>query len=405
MLVALQNSAVPFDVLLKEINAPRSTSHNPLFQAFINYRPGIQEKRQYCGCESEATGYDSSQTAYDISIDTIDNSGRGALVVVQGQRDLYSQSNIDIIAESYLGLLKSFAKFPASRLNRPALYDAKAIRHAIDIGRGPTRPSQWPETLIHRIDEIIAKFGSNIALKSGQSTLTYQQMSRRMNSIASSLISHQLGKGSRIGVFQEASTDFYYSLLAVLRIGAIFILLEPRLTPPSIALIVQDSALDAVIFDTANMKDITAIGSGFKKIDVSAILTKVFPQVPITATGNSTAIIMYTSGSTGASKGILLRHSGWVNQTGSSSGTWKPAFGSGSHLQSSSWSFDMSLSQTFLALCNGTTLLSVPKSKRGDAIAIARMIVSEGVTVTRATPWEYVNWITSSDLLSLQHSQ
>ena len=405
VLAALQNSAVPFDILLNEINAPRSTTHNPLFQAFINYRPGIQEKRQYCGCESEATDYDSSQTAYDISVDIIDNSGGGASVLVQGQSELYSQSNIEIIAESYLSLLQSFAKFPASRLHRPALYNAKATQHAINIGRGPIRPSQWPETLIHRIDEITEKFGSNIALKSGQSTLTYLQMSRRVNSIASSLISQQLGKGSRIGVFQEPSNDFYCSLLAVLRIGAIFIPLEPRLTPPRISLIVQDSTLDAVIFDKANKKDITAIGSSFRKIDVSTILTKASPQVPNSAIGNSTAVIMYTSGSTGTPKGILLRHSGWVNQTESSSGAWRPAFSSGVHLQSSSWSFDMSLSQTFLALCNGATLLSVPKSKHGDSLAMVRLIISEGVTVTHATPWEYVNWIGSSDLASLRRSQ
>jgi hybrid polyketide synthase/nonribosomal peptide synthetase ACE1 len=201
-------------------------------------------------------------------------------------------------------------------------------------------------------------------------------MSRRINSVASSLVSHQLGKGSRIGVFQETSTDFYCSLLAVIRIGAVFIPSEPRLTPPRIALIVQDSALNAVIFDAANKKDMISIGSGFKKIDISSISTKVSLQVPNSATGSSTAIIMYTSGSTGAPKGILLRHSGWVNQTESASETWKPAFGSGVHLQSSSWSFAVSLSQTFLALCNGATLLIVPKDKNGNSLAIARMIVS-----------------------------
>jgi hybrid polyketide synthase/nonribosomal peptide synthetase ACE1 len=83
VLAALQNSVVPFGILLNETNTPRSTTHNPLFQAFINYRPGIQEKRQYCGCESEATEYDSSRTAYDLSMDIIDNTGGGALIVVQ----------------------------------------------------------------------------------------------------------------------------------------------------------------------------------------------------------------------------------------------------------------------------------------------------------------------------------
>jgi hybrid polyketide synthase/nonribosomal peptide synthetase ACE1 len=404
VLAALQNSVVPFDIILNETKTPRSTTHNPLFQAFINYRPGIQEKRQYCGCESEAMDYDSSQTAYDVSIDIIDNAGEGALVLVQGQNYLYSQSQVDIIAQSYHGLLKDFANFPASRLHRPALYDSKASQHAINIGRGPLRHSKWPEILVHRIDEVTTKFASSIALKIGSSTFTYRQMSQRINSIAVLLKSLPQGPGSKIGVFQEPSLDFCCSILAILRVGAVLVPLEPRLAPPRIALLVRDCALDVVMFDAANKKDVDIIGSDFKKIDISKLSTTVFTQVPNSARGSSTAIIMYTSGSTGTPKGILLRHSGWVNQTESASAAWKPALGSGVYLQSSSWSFDMSLSQTFLALCNGAILLGVPKEKHGDPLAIAKMIVSEQVTLTHATPWEYVNWINSANLAHLRTS-
>ncbi|KAI9649020.1 hypothetical protein NHQ30_001587 [Ciborinia camelliae] len=62
----------------------------------------------------------------------------------------------------------------------------------------------------------------------------------------------------------------------------------------------------------------------------------------------------------------------------------------------------MSLSQPFLALCNGATLLIVSRIKYGDMPAIVRLIISEGVTFTHATPWEYVNWISCGDLSSMK---
>lgn len=54
VITALANSKVPFDVLLNEVNPPRRSTSSPLFQAFINYREGVHERRQFCGCDSEA---------------------------------------------------------------------------------------------------------------------------------------------------------------------------------------------------------------------------------------------------------------------------------------------------------------------------------------------------------------
>ncbi|KAI9649019.1 hypothetical protein NHQ30_001586 [Ciborinia camelliae] len=202
------------------------------------------------------------------------------LVVVQGQDYLYSQSDVQILADSYKGLVKAFAKFPASTLTRPALYDITSTRHAHDIGRGISKFPQWPVTLVHRIDHISSKYGPYIALESGLSTLTYHQMCQRVNSIATTLShSHHLGTGSRVGGFQDTTTDFYCTLLAILRIGAIFIPLESRLQTPRIAPIIKDSAIDAVLFETANQADMKALGNAFKIINVSAVTTTASRQI------------------------------------------------------------------------------------------------------------------------------
>ena len=405
VVAALVNSKVPFDVLLGEIDAPRSSTYNPLFQAFINYRQNVQDKRIYCGCESEATQFDGSQTAYDITIDIIDNPGGETVVVFAGQSDLYSQSNVETLASSYFNLLKAFAKYPAARLRQPALHDAKSTQNAIDLGRGPMKTYNWPETLIHRIDEMVQAHGSRIALKTSQQKLTYLQMSQRVNLIASTLKSHQIGEGSRVGVFQDPNVNLYCSLLAVLRVGAVFVPLEPRLTLPRLAAIIEDSALDAVLYDKANQKEVSALGSSFKKINVSSLPARNSVQVSNSAKGDRPAIILYTSGSTGKPKGILFDHSAWRNQIESASDEWVPKAGPGVHLQQSSWSFDISFSQTFLALANGATLFFLPKEQRGDPLAISKAIASKGVTFTQATPWEYVSWLGNADTESLQGSK
>lgn len=401
---ALANSKVPIDVLLNEVQAPRAPTHNPLFQAFINYRPGVQEKRQYCGCDIEATQVDNSQTAYDISIDILENPGAKSTIFVSGQHELYSEANVMVLSQCYHNLLKAFAKNPALRLGRPSLYDVEATQKALSVGKGPSLTTTWPETLVHRIDEMTKSYGTRIALKTPHNRLTYNEMAERVIAIASTLKSNGLSKGSRVGVFQDPTSDFFCSLLAILRVGAIFIPLELRLGLPRLESMVKDSKLDAILYDKPNQKDLTALGSNFKKINVSLILLKNSAVVPNDATADSPAVILYTSGSTGTPKGILLSHSSWLNQIQSSSQAWQIDISFGTHLQHSAWSFDISISQTFVALANGASLFIVPKSQRGDSLAMSRIIVSEGINSVQATPTELVSWLRHADTSALRRS-
>ncbi|KAI9693988.1 MAG: putative Hybrid PKS-NRPS biosynthetic cluster [Bathelium mastoideum] len=402
---ALANSKVPFDVLLNEINVPRTSTYSPVFQAFINYRQGVQDSRPFCGCQGTATQFDGSQTAYDISIDILDNPGGHSAVYLAGQSALYSESDVELLAQSYHQLIKAFAKNPASRLSRPSLHDPSAAERALDLGRGPTKAYEWPETLIHRIDEMTTLHASKIALKGPKSRLTYSQMAERMNAIASVLESNSMQKGSRIGVFQDPGSDFICCMLAIIRIGAIFVPLEPRLTIARVADIVKDSALDTIVFDKANQGDLNELGSNFRKINVSLVPTKSSTQIPNKANADGTAIILYTSGSTGKPKGILFSNQSWRNQIESTSHAWHVNCDAGVHLQQSAWSFDISISQTFLALANGCSLYIVPKDKRGDSRAISNIVVTEGVTFAQATPSELVSWLESGDSNALQKSR
>lgn len=73
-------------------------------------------------------------------------------------------------------------------------------------------------------------------------------------------------------------------------------------------------------------------------------------------------------------------------------------------LQQSALIFDMSLPQIFLTLAVGGILCLVPRSNRGDPIAITELIVQESVSFTCATPSKYINWMNYGDGRSLKRS-
>lgn len=145
---AFANSRVPFDVLLNELSVPRSSSESPLFQTFFNYRQGIAEKRTFCDCDCEWVDFDGGQTAYDLSLDIVDNAGGNALLRLFIQQDFYSSSDAEILMKSFVNLLDAFSENPAARISKPSLHSKEGVEQAISIGRGkhwhrlpPTGPS------------------------------------------------------------------------------------------------------------------------------------------------------------------------------------------------------------------------------------------------------------------------
>lgn len=78
-----------------------------------------------------------------------------------------------MMVQSYVVLLKAFAKNPPLRINRPLLYDSQATRDALVFGKGRTQVRSWPDILIRRIEDMVQVHGAKTAMKTRQSRFTY----------------------------------------------------------------------------------------------------------------------------------------------------------------------------------------------------------------------------------------
>jgi hybrid polyketide synthase/nonribosomal peptide synthetase ACE1 len=133
---ALARSRVPFDVILSELNVPRSASHSPLFQAFYNYRPRTEVSRKFCGCQAEAALLTTGETSHDLHLDVINLADGDTLIHLLVQKDLYSLEHAEILLRSYEHLVQAFTRNPATKISWPSLFAEKEIERGIFVGRG-----------------------------------------------------------------------------------------------------------------------------------------------------------------------------------------------------------------------------------------------------------------------------
>lgn len=133
---AFANSVVPFDVMLTELNVPRSMSRTPLFQSLFNYRQNIRDARNFCGCEAEGELIAGGQSAYDVSMDVLDSSSRESSVALVVNSDIYTGEDARVLLESYLCLMREFSRDPGSKISRVPLYFKGDADRAIQLGTG-----------------------------------------------------------------------------------------------------------------------------------------------------------------------------------------------------------------------------------------------------------------------------
>lgn len=199
-------------------------------------------------------------------------------------------------------------------------------------------------------------------------------------------------EGTFIGIFQEPTVSWICSLLAIWKLGAVYVPLDPRESPQRLRTILQDCNPKFILTIDATEERVRAIlPADSTAINVSKIGTASRNNIAVQAKADATSTILYTSGSTGKPKGILLNHFGLLNHcivAGETYGFRRERF-----LQQSALSFDMSPAQIIYALAFGGSLYVASTTQRTEPVLIAQAIFEEGITATLATPSEYHAWI------------
>ncbi|KAL9037716.1 MAG: hypothetical protein Q9214_005575, partial [Letrouitia sp. 1 TL-2023] len=91
---ALAHSQLPFDVLLDELNIPRTTDHTPLFQVLMNYKMGSNRTVPLGECKAEAIKLEDASNPYDLQFDVEVAIDGTTLITANTQAHLYSDADL-----------------------------------------------------------------------------------------------------------------------------------------------------------------------------------------------------------------------------------------------------------------------------------------------------------------------
>lgn len=236
-----------------------------------------------------------------------------------------------------------------------------------------------------------------LGLIAGGERLTWGGLAARAAHTAAALADRGIGRGDRIAVVMAPSTAGVVLVHAAQRLGATLVLLNTRLAPSELAALVAHAAPSLLVHDEANAAALVAART--PRLDVTALVTvegaatpgrrsgagpgaTVAAAVPPPLDLAAAATILYTSGTTGRAKGVMLTHANHRASAAASRAALGVADGD-------RWLCCLPFFHVGgLAIVMRSVLDGVPMLVHGrfDAPAVWRAVVEERVTLLSVVP-------------------
>src|SRR2546421_8176801 len=175
------------------------------------------------------------------------------------------------------------------------------------IGNGH---AEYPRnrTVAGLFTEVAAKYPENIALAFGKSQLTYSQLNARANRLGHHLRRMGVRPGTLVGCCLERSPESVIALLAILKAGAAYVPLDPSYPKERLNFLLKDTQAPLVLSQRSLAATVLA-GQNlplFLLDDQLPIAPDDDSSLEVSCEPTALAYVMYTSGSTGMPKGVMV---------------------------------------------------------------------------------------------------
>jgi amino acid adenylation domain-containing protein/thioester reductase-like protein len=364
LLEAMENQEYPFDLLVETINPERDLSRPVLHSTLFNFLIPPTAKME--GLELELMDSRKITSISDLT-----------WIALQKDEHLHLDVEYNVTLFKPDTVLRFIGQY--ENILRALVQDLGAPVRKVDILTAEDRAlyaqlndvlGDYPadKTIDGMFYDAAAKYAENLALSSDDVQYTYAQLNERSNQVAHLLRENGLQKGEFVAIFMERSPATVISALGIIKAGGAYAPIDPDYPMDRNRYVLSDCAARFVLTANDSLAKVNELIEGCDSVK-SVFNVGTDPDgyakdnLDVVVTPDDLAYVIYTSGSTGRPKGVLLEHRGVVNLC---------VWGRDEHklteadvcLEFASYSFDVSVLETFCPLFYGARLHVLSNSQR-----------------------------------------
>ena len=317
---AFSHQDFPFERLVEVLQPTRNMSRNPLYQTDVILQNAPSAAYRVSGMSFEPLPVETGTAQLDMTLDLWEEAdGLGGWL--EYDIDLFDRSTVSRMVSHYIRLLEKVVENPGLRVSEiPLLLETEERQMLVewnDTARSYDLQAVYSELFERQARE---KAGE-IAVVCGGQSLTYEQLNQRANHLAYLLIEEGVGPETVVALLATRSIDLLVAMLAVFKAGGAYIPLDPSHPAQRHVQVLQQSRAPVVVSAKAF---VLLLEEALNQLE-SHKAPKVFvledlpvpegrlENPPVRCTPDNLAYVLFTSGSTGVPKGVMIHHRGMIN--------------------------------------------------------------------------------------------
>ncbi|KAI9330525.1 hypothetical protein BDR26DRAFT_697506 [Obelidium mucronatum] len=376
----LENQNLPFEQVISCVRAARLPGRHPIF-GFILVE---QETLDLDENGRSNLVLDPFQMLFQYSAD---QSGK-VVGSIAYDSSLFLRESIERQVHHLKSILGIALSSPSCEFRSVSFVDSEELHVVIHKHNVEKTFAESNSQLLHNIFENAACLHpERIAVEYQSQTLTYRDLNAAANRLANYL-AENFGElyDQIVCLFFDRGVERIVAMLAVLKAGGCFCPIDIEAPVDRVSSMISDSNCRIVLSCTSLMRDLASkvLSVDVELLDIERLDVSKYDSISVNISPISSSHLVYclfTSGTTGKPKGVLLEHRNVFNYISSYNAMFP---GTKKHLAFAAYTFDMSVFDAFVAFGQSATLVQAPKVE--ILTSLTDLIVKKEIDSLSLTP-------------------
>lgn len=401
---AFEHQSYPFDLLVNEIESEVNAEKNPLFDVLISYHDSddsidpSNKVIESLSLGDEIEFCNTIASKFDLSY-TFQRKPDGTILGTLGfNANLFGKNKITRMIHHFKNLLEEVLNNP----NEPIadiFYLEKEEVKTLAAFNNTAKTLQFNKGMKHIIESRVQTNPAATAIITDKGEVTFEELNSTANRLSHYLKdTFKVSKGDCIGVMMDNTVDRIVTLLSIIKLGGVYVPIDKENPFERTSYILNDTNAKLLMTESfcKVVQEESQYNVAFVKVDQIKNDLNEFSSKNIEVDVNLQDIfsILYTSGSTGNPKGVLIKNEGLINRI---NWFWDHYQFTEKDIifQKTPFVFDVSIGEIFMPLCFGAKLVLATGEE--NSLQITESIIKYNLTYTHFSPTQLNNYLDAVD--------
>lgn len=390
---AMEHSNASYENIVQGLQSRDLSARMDLIQAMFDFEQFTPERIDLYAAQAVLVPRADTSAKFNLTFRCRPGSNEPS-IGLNYRRQRYGRPLVESLLSSYITLLRQIVATPEVPLAGLRLVDDATAAHLLQKGASPERAISGG-SIIQRFEAIARAYPNRLALVASDATgngesehLTYWALNARANQLAHVLRDAGLIAGSVGAICMASGPRFVVSALAILKLCAAYIAIDPGYPARRRKMILDDCQAPVLITEEAQPTEGSLSVLVWSTLH-ERLMERSTQDLGIHVTAEDPVYVVYTSGTTGRPKGVVIPERGLANLC-----QWHAhAYGlegQGEKVragQTASIGFDAAVWEIWPYLLSGASVWFAPPRARTSSRAMAGWLAEARIThVFLSTP-------------------